>query len=422
MEPEVGEHYNLKWNLHHTETIRAFENHRVCGSLVDVILFCDGKEIKAHKLVLSACSLYFEKLFRITDSSRQPVLIFHDVAEDLLRLAVEFMYNGEVEVPSEKLPQFINLAESLDIKGLRTREEDRNGSPLVEELAGDEAVMAVQSPVDEAEEDVRAPRPKKRRVNSHSTRSGAKTQQTSRKATPSSPVNVKKESPPWQDESKGNESQKTRTRRTSPSSEKKQKRDLSAQLIINNTHDVLDLGDDGESDGTKFSLYNIELDHPQHVPPDITVEGPSPELNGLFKGRDLNGRLVYLCGFCSYTASKKTHGIDHVRIHLGDRPFACSICGRKFTRKQHMRKHEFLHQVKQESLQLAEFSCDSPVDSPSDEVADENARVKQYGDGCKREFFESGDEDAKSDHESSNEDSRDEHEFTPNENSSITLE
>jgi hypothetical protein len=131
MDAESGEHYNLKWNSHHLETFRAFETHRVSETLVDVVLFCSGHYMKAHKLILSACSAYFEKLFQVTGAARQPVLIFRDTGVDLLRLAVDFMYNGEVEVPSEKLPQFIQLAESLEIKGLRVREEvaSREDSP-----------------------------------------------------------------------------------------------------------------------------------------------------------------------------------------------------------------------------------------------------------------------------------------------------
>lgn len=34
--------------------------------LVDVTLSCEGKRIRAHKMLLSACSTYFRDLFKVT--------------------------------------------------------------------------------------------------------------------------------------------------------------------------------------------------------------------------------------------------------------------------------------------------------------------------------------------------------------------
>ncbi|ENN78793.1 hypothetical protein YQE_04749, partial [Dendroctonus ponderosae] len=65
--PTIGEQYNLKWNLHVPNFIHTFNEHFDNEALVDVSLFCEGRLIRAHKLILSACSEYFQKLFQLRD-------------------------------------------------------------------------------------------------------------------------------------------------------------------------------------------------------------------------------------------------------------------------------------------------------------------------------------------------------------------
>lgn len=63
--PTTGEQYNLKWNLHLPNFIQTFNEHLREEALVDVSLFCEGLYIRAHKLILSACSEYFQNIFQV---------------------------------------------------------------------------------------------------------------------------------------------------------------------------------------------------------------------------------------------------------------------------------------------------------------------------------------------------------------------
>ncbi|KAI4881088.1 hypothetical protein NFI96_012673 [Prochilodus magdalenae] len=50
------------------------------------------------------------------------------------------------------------------------------------------------------------------------------------------------------------------------------------------------------------------------------------------------GRL-HKCPFCPYTTKQKGILKRHIRCHTGERPYPCEICGKRFTRQEHLRTH-----------------------------------------------------------------------------------
>lgn len=57
----------LRWNNFQTNFTSQFEALRAEEDFVDVTLACEGMRIKAHKLVLSACSPYFKELLKVSN-------------------------------------------------------------------------------------------------------------------------------------------------------------------------------------------------------------------------------------------------------------------------------------------------------------------------------------------------------------------
>ncbi|XP_058057863.1 protein abrupt-like [Anopheles bellator] len=109
--------YSLRWNDYTSYITGAFDALRYEEDLVDVTLFCEGRKIRAHKVLLSACSTYFKEIFK-ENPSQHPVIIFKNVKYSDLMSLVEFMYQGEVSVLQESLPSFLHTAEMLSIRGL----------------------------------------------------------------------------------------------------------------------------------------------------------------------------------------------------------------------------------------------------------------------------------------------------------------
>lgn len=59
------QHFCLRWNNYQSSITSAFENLRDDEDFVDVTLACDGRSLKAHRVVLSACSPYFRELLKV---------------------------------------------------------------------------------------------------------------------------------------------------------------------------------------------------------------------------------------------------------------------------------------------------------------------------------------------------------------------
>lgn len=115
--------FSLRWNNYVTHVTEAFNVLRFENDLVDVTLCCDGGKIKAHKMLLSACSNYFRQIFK-ENPCQHPVIIFRNFKYEDLNAIINFMYHGEVNIFQEQLESFLITAEFLEVKGLTDNIED----------------------------------------------------------------------------------------------------------------------------------------------------------------------------------------------------------------------------------------------------------------------------------------------------------
>lgn len=109
--------YCLRWNNHQHNLLSVFEELLNHEAFVDVTLACDGLQLKAHKMVLSACSPYFQSMLYNTPD-RHPIVFLRDVRYHEMKALLEFMYRGEVSIDQENLSSLLKVAEGLKIKGL----------------------------------------------------------------------------------------------------------------------------------------------------------------------------------------------------------------------------------------------------------------------------------------------------------------
>ncbi|XP_060534637.1 protein bric-a-brac 2-like isoform X2 [Cylas formicarius] len=113
----------LRWNNHQSTLVAVFDTLLENGTLVDCTLAAEGKFLNAHKVVLSACSPYFEALLS-RHYDKHPILILKDVKFQELKAMMDYMYRGEVNISQDQLAALLKAAESLQIKGLSDNKKD----------------------------------------------------------------------------------------------------------------------------------------------------------------------------------------------------------------------------------------------------------------------------------------------------------
>lgn len=121
MDPQM---FCLRWNNHRNNLLTVLDHLLQTEAFCDVTLACDNTSIKCHKMILSACSSYFQTLF-MENSCEHPIVFLKDIKYGEIRAILDYMYKGEVNVAQEELPGLLKVAELLRVKGLVEEEREK---------------------------------------------------------------------------------------------------------------------------------------------------------------------------------------------------------------------------------------------------------------------------------------------------------
>jgi len=102
--------------------------------LTDVTISCtEGRLFQAHRLVLATCSTYFRSLFLGKGLSGgsglggacqiHPIVYIPDLSGQVMEQLLAFMYRGEITVPTSDLVPLIEAAKLLGVQGLTDPQE-----------------------------------------------------------------------------------------------------------------------------------------------------------------------------------------------------------------------------------------------------------------------------------------------------------
>ena len=106
----------LKWNDFQDQAQASFQELRSDNDFTDVTLACEDQSIKAHKVILSACSPVFKKLLK-AHPHPQPLIYVKGMKSSSLIAIINFLYFGQIDILHEELDNFLGLAEELQLKG-----------------------------------------------------------------------------------------------------------------------------------------------------------------------------------------------------------------------------------------------------------------------------------------------------------------
>ena len=120
---------------HATKFVQKFGELFNNNVLTDVTLVCDDQvRIDAHKIVLSAGSLFFREMF-VKNPQTHPLLYLRGLKEEELLSILQFLYLGETLLSKDRVPQFLSAAKEFKISGLEEQEitETENTEDQTEE-------------------------------------------------------------------------------------------------------------------------------------------------------------------------------------------------------------------------------------------------------------------------------------------------
>ena len=113
-----AENFCLKWNDFRDNIANSFTELRESKEFSDITLACEGEQkIEAHKVVLASASPVFREILKTTKKYNTMVYMRGMKAEDL-KIIVDFIYQGEVNILQENLENFLALADELQLRGL----------------------------------------------------------------------------------------------------------------------------------------------------------------------------------------------------------------------------------------------------------------------------------------------------------------
>ena len=112
------EKFSLSWDNFQNSTLTSIKELLRNEEFTDVTLVCDDeKQLKTHKVILSASSPFFRKIL-LQNPHPHPLIYISNISWTNLSNLIMFMYLGKVEVEQQDLGTFLADANKLGIKGL----------------------------------------------------------------------------------------------------------------------------------------------------------------------------------------------------------------------------------------------------------------------------------------------------------------
>lgn len=327
----MGDHekFCLQWNDFESNISKAFRHLREDKDFFDVTLVCDDDQIQAHKVILSACSEFFQRILR-RNKHEHPLLYLKDVKHSDLVSVLNFMYHGRVSVAQDELNSFLSVAEDLKVKGLtQSNSDSQNKSSLKTEAV----------------------------TNSSSTYPASKPFQYKHSITASSKREVNSRYQPVDDDDEIQEVLpiKSEPAPNPPIAAKKYITAIPHSYPANNLIDSM-------STAVVSDLNNIEYGDVEDYT-DYGYNGAEPDGNKelddmieqhIFHNPNIDPTKPWQCNQCKKTFKGKGHVKDHIEgTHIVGLSFTCPYCDLGISSRHRLRTHISLkHNIEHKEKQI----------------------------------------------------------------------
>jgi len=360
-----SENFCLRWNDFGSTIQDAFTDLQEDSEYFDITLICDDGQIKAHRVVLSACSPFFRKVFK-KNPHQHPLLYLHTMKISDISALLNFMYKGETNVNQDAINDFLKVAEALQIKGLSDKKEGASGTSFggSNSTPGDPDVKPKTERLDGGPLSVKRPRPSNSSVKLPNTSS------TPRPVIASAPTSMHPEDDDIEEVTPVKSEPKDHSVGPPGISESGEG---SGGGTGSGNENPDDMGEDsyaGDDNYDDYGAYDSEsgdmsygeggaMMDPNAASPSVGADGNKEGgriSNGNSGTNILNedsldieinksivklGRQQYQCSHCLKVANVITNIRDHIERHhyVGENGLNCVICQKTFSLRRNFRLH-----------------------------------------------------------------------------------
>jgi len=340
-----GEDFLLKWNDHHSLFFAGAEQLCESEEYTDVTLAAGSKFFPAHKLVLSICSPYFQKLFRRLGTEK-PVIFLKDVDPKHLELLLQYMYKGEIKVEENELVTVLNTAQGLEIKGLTDStdtgstksSEPPKPAPYRAPVPAPAPKRPSPSPLPQSSNQYERKKPKVAPSDALYKLSNVHVSPAMEQQHAPTPPPARVSHPPQQEQmvSVKQEVAPVTIDLEQPQDQAMQGYDDGMGQNMAYSDTTVATGYEHEEGYEGEEYYQDGVMVPGGEQDDRVYSAQYPEMNGV-GGPDSGGLACEFCTkhFPSYSLLQR-----HMRKHTGERPYSCDLCGSMFTQSSHLNRHK----------------------------------------------------------------------------------